>query len=57
MANFTADNADTNLFEIKEKKNKSNRKQWHKKCWNNGTIKISKYFLETLELPLINHWN
>ena len=38
---FTADKADTNLFKIKQK-NRSNRQQCHKKCENNGTIKIPK---------------
>ena len=29
---FTADNADTNLFKKKRKNNKLNKQQWHKKC-------------------------
>ena len=40
--NFNADNASTDSFQIKEKITGQNKQQWHKKCWNNGTIKISK---------------
>ena len=48
------DNSIFDSFKIKEKVASQNRQQWHKKCWNNGNIKISKYFWRTLEMPLIN---
>ena len=41
IADFTEANAITDLFKVKEN-SRSNRQQWHKKCWNNGTIKICK---------------
>ena len=28
-------------FKVKERNNRANRKQLHKRCWNNGTIKTS----------------
>ena len=47
-------NATTQSLKIKEKNNRSNRRQWHKRYWNNGSIKISKCFWRTLEMSLIN---
>ena len=41
FVNFAAANSITNLSKIEK-----NRQRWHKKSSNNGTIKISMYFLE-----------
>ena len=40
ITNFDATNAITSLIKIKEKITEKNKQQWHRKCWNNGTIKI-----------------
>ena len=42
ITDFTEANPTTNSFSLKEKINRSNRQQWYRKCWNNGTNKISK---------------
>ena len=42
IVDFTSDNADTDLFKIRQKKPRSNRKQRIEKCSNNGSFKISK---------------
>ena len=47
---FLADNDNSISFKFKEKNNSGNRKQWHKRCWNNGTIKLANEYLE-------NPWN
>ena len=36
---------------LNKKNNKTNRKWWHKRCWNNGSI---KNFWRTLEMHLIS---
>ena len=38
---------------MKEKNNRSNKRQSQKRCWNNGTFEVSNQFLETLEMSFI----
>ena len=42
IADFNAANATANSFKVKDGMQTGNNR-----CWNNGTIKISKYSLET----------
>ena len=42
ITDFTEANRTANSFSLKEKINRSNRQQWYRKCWNNGTNKISQ---------------
>ena len=43
IIDFSANNNDSALLKLKQQiTEKKNRKQWHKKCWNNSSIKVSK---------------
>ena len=42
IADFTEANATTESFNLKVKLKGQTGQQWHKKCCNNGTIKIPK---------------
>ena len=53
LDNFLRNSASFKLEHTK--KNWFNKGWWYKKCWNNGPIKIFKwFFLGTLEIPPIN---
>ena len=42
ITDFPHDSNNSASFKFKQKNNRTNRKQWSKRCWNNGSIKISK---------------
>ena len=42
IIDFLANNYNSNLFRSKQKILGTNRKRWHKRCWNNDSIEISK---------------
>ena len=49
---FPADGNSSIFF--KTANSKANKKQWHKRCWNNGSLKNLSNFWRTLEMALIN---
>ena len=50
---------DGNIIDYLANSNNSNRKQWHKRCWNNCSIKKSKKHLKCLWLiaKLLFNWH
>ena len=42
IIDFLVNNHNSNLFRSKQKLFRTNRKRWHKRCWNNDSVELSK---------------